>query len=185
MSDHGFNTFRRGFNLNTWLVRERLSPARRRPWKQEESAYFDNTDWSKTRAYGMGLNGLYVNERGREGQGSVASGADKDNLVREIVRKLEALTDPATGERAVLRAFVARDDLPRPDTWSRPRTSSSGSTGATASPGKSPLGGFPREIFEDNTQKWSGDHMSAPEVLPGIVLRQPEDSRPRPRPFTT
>jgi bisphosphoglycerate-independent phosphoglycerate mutase (AlkP superfamily) len=24
--------------------------------------------------------------------------------------------------------------------------------------------------LEDNTQRWSGDHMSSPEVLPGILL---------------
>ncbi len=168
LSDHGFNTFRRGFNLNTWLVREGYHRLKR-PWKQEESAYFDNTDWSKTRAYGMGLNSLYINERGREGQGSVAPGADKDNLVREIVRKLESLTDPATGERAVLRAFVARETYRGRNLESAPDIVLGFNRGYRIS-WQSPLGGFPREIFEDNTQKWSGDHMSAPEVLPGIAF---------------
>jgi predicted AlkP superfamily phosphohydrolase/phosphomutase len=168
LSDHGFNTFRRGFNLNTWLVREGYHRLKR-PWKQEESAYFDNTDWSKTRAYGMGLNSLYINERGREGQGSVAPGADKDNLVREIARKLESLTDPATGERAVLRAFVAREAYRGRNLESAPDIVLGFNRGYRIS-WQSPLGGFPREIFEDNTQKWSGDHMSAPEVLPGIAF---------------
>jgi len=168
LSDHGFNTFRRGFNLNTWLVREGFHRLKR-PWKQEESAYFDNTDWSKTRAYGMGLNGLYINERGREGQGAVASGADKDNLVREIARKLESLTDPVTGERAVLRAFVARETYRGRNLESAPDIVLGFNRGYRIS-WQSPLGGFPREIFEDNTQKWSGDHMSAPEVLPGIAF---------------
>ena len=168
LSDHGFNTFRRGFNLNTWLVREGYHRLQR-PWKQEESAYFDNTDWSKTRAYGMGLNSLYINERGREGQGSVAPGADKDNLVREIARKLESLTDPVTGERAVLRAFVARETYRGRNLESAPDIVLGFNRGYRIS-WQSPLGGFPREIFEDNTQKWSGDHMSAPEVLPGIAF---------------
>ena len=168
LSDHGFNTFRRGFNLNTWLVREGYHRLKR-PWKQEESAYFDNTDWSKTRAYGMGLNSLYINERGREGQGSVAPGADKDNLVREIARKLESLTDPVTGERAVLRAFVARETYLGRNLESAPDIVLGFNRGYRIS-WQSPLGGFPREIFEDNTQKWSGDHMSAPEVLPGIAF---------------
>ncbi len=35
---------------------------------------------------------------------------------------------------------------------------------------QSPLGGFPKEVLEDNAQKWSGDHMSAPDVLPGIAF---------------
>jgi predicted AlkP superfamily phosphohydrolase/phosphomutase len=168
MSDHGFNSFRRGFNLNTWLVREGYHRLQR-PWKQEESAYFDNTDWSKTRAYGMGLNSLYINERGREGQGAVAPGPDKDNLVHEIARKLEALTDPVTGERVVPRAFVAKETYRGRNLESAPDIVLGFGRGYRIS-WQSPLGGFPREIVEDNTQRWSGDHMSAPDILPGIAF---------------
>ncbi|MCU0243151.1 MAG: alkaline phosphatase family protein [Acidobacteria bacterium] len=168
MSDHGFNTFRRGFNLNTWLVREGFHRLKR-PWKQEESAYFDNTDWSKTRAYGMGLNGLYINERGREGQGAVEPGADKDNLVREIVRRLEALRDPVTGDPVVRKAFVAKEAYRGRDLESAPDIVLGFAPGYRIS-WQSPLGGFPREVLEDNTQRWSGDHMSAPDVLPGIAF---------------
>ncbi len=168
MSDHGFNSFRRGFNLNTWLLREGYHRLQR-PWKQEESAYFDNTDWSKTRAYGMGLNSLYINERGREGQGVVASGPDKDNLVHEIARKLEALTDPLTGERVVQRAFVARETYRGRNLENAPDIVLGFGRGYRIS-WQSPLGGFPREIVEDNTQRWSGDHMSAPDILPGIAF---------------
>lgn len=168
MSDHGFNTFRRGFNLNTWLVREGFHRLKR-PWKQEESAYFDNTDWSKTRAYGMGLNGLYINERGREGQGAVEPGADKDNLVREIVRRLEALRDPVTGEPVVRKAFVAKEAYRGRNLEQAPDIVLGFAPGYRIS-WQSPLGGFPREVLEDNTQRWSGDHMSAPDVLPGIAF---------------
>jgi len=168
MSDHGFNTFRRGFNLNTWLLQQGYHRLKK-PWKQEESAYFDNTDWSKSRAYGVGLNGLYINERGREGEGTVAPGPDKDNLVREIAQKLEALTDPKTGERAVLKAFVAKDTYHGSNLAMAPDIVLGFNRGYRIS-WQSPLGGFPREVLEDNTQKWSGDHMSAPEVLPGIVF---------------
>jgi predicted AlkP superfamily phosphohydrolase/phosphomutase len=172
MSDHGFNAFRRGFNLNTWLVQagyHRLA----RPWKQETSQFFDNTDWSRTRAYGIGLNGLYINEKGREGAGLVAPGPDKDNLVREIVQKLEALTDPKTGERAVLKAFVAKDVYHGPNVGRAPDIVLGFNRGYRIS-WQSPMGGFPREVFEDNTQKWSGDHMTAPDLLPGIVIANRE-----------
>jgi predicted AlkP superfamily phosphohydrolase/phosphomutase len=168
MSDHGFNSFRRGFNLNTWLMQTGYHRLKK-PWKQEESSLFDNTDWSKTRAYGAGLNGLYINETGREGEGVVAAGPDKDNLVRELVQKLEALTDPKTGERALLKAYVARDVYHGPNLAMAPDIVLGFNRGYRIS-WQSPLGGFPKEVFEDNTQKWSGDHMSSPEVLPGIVL---------------
>jgi predicted AlkP superfamily phosphohydrolase/phosphomutase len=168
MSDHGFNSFRRGFNLNTWLLRQGYHRLMK-PGRQEDSAFFDNTDWSKTRAYGVGLNSLYINEKGRESQGLVPSGPDKDNLVREIARKLEAVTDPMTGERAILKAFVSREAYSGANLDLAPDIVLGFARGYRIS-WQSPLGGFPRDIFEDNSQKWSGDHMSAPDVLPGIAF---------------
>jgi predicted AlkP superfamily phosphohydrolase/phosphomutase len=168
MSDHGFNTFRRGFNLNTWLVQNGYHRLQK-PWKQEESALFDNTDWSKSRAYGIGLNSLYINETGRERDGIVAPGPDKDNLVHEIARKLEALTDPKTGERPILRAFVSKETYHGANVDKAPDIILGFNRGYRIS-WQSPLGGFPKDILEDNTQKWSGDHMSAPDVLPGIAF---------------
>ncbi|HOW85323.1 MAG TPA: alkaline phosphatase family protein [Candidatus Aminicenantes bacterium] len=168
LSDHGFNSFRRGLNLNTWLLREGYHRLKR-PWKQEESSLFDNTDWSKTRAYGVGLNSLYINERGREAEGLVAPGADKDNLVREIAAKLEALVDPRTGEHPVLKAFVSREAYRGRHLKNAPDIVLGFNQGYRIS-WQSPLGGFPREILEDNTQKWSGDHMAAPQVLPGVAF---------------
>jgi len=168
MSDHGFNTFRRGFNLNTWLLQNGYHRLQR-PWKQEESALFENTDWSRSQAYGLGLNGLYINEAGREGQGIVSPGPDKDNLVHEIASKLEGLTDPKTGEQVILRAFVAKDTYWGPHLDMAPDIVLGFNRGYRIS-WQSPLGGFPRDVLEDNTQRWSGDHMSAPDVLPGILL---------------
>jgi predicted AlkP superfamily phosphohydrolase/phosphomutase len=169
MSDHGFNAFRRGFNLNTWLLQQGYHRLKR-PWKQEESAYFDNTDWAKTRAYGMGLNSLFINQKAREGEGVVAAGPDKDNLVREIAAKLEALTDPMTGEHPVLKAFVAKDAYRGTQSMGHAPDIVLGFNRNYRISWQSPLGGFPREILENNTQKWSGDHMSAPDVLPGIAF---------------
>jgi len=172
MSDHGFNPFRRGFNLNTWLKESgyhKLIDDRR----QTETSLFENTDWSRSRVYGIGLNGLYVNERGREKQGIVAAGAEKDNLVREIVRKLEEIIDPATGERAILKAYVAKDVYQGPYVDQAPDIVLGFNRGIRIS-WQSPLGSFPKEIFENNTQKWSGDHMSAAEVIPGILLANRE-----------
>jgi len=168
MSDHGFNPFRRGFNVNTWLLENGYHSLidRRR---QTETSLFENSDWSRSRAYNIGLNGLYINQRGREKQGIVAVGAEADNLVREIARKLEETVDPATGERAVLKAYVAKDVYRGPYVDQAPDIILGFNRGMRIS-WQSPLGSFPREVFENNTQKWSGDHMSAAEVIPGILL---------------
>jgi predicted AlkP superfamily phosphohydrolase/phosphomutase len=168
MSDHGFNPFRRGFNLNTWLCQNgyhRLI----KPWKQEETLLFDNTDWSKSAAFGVGLNGLYINQKGREREGIVAPGPDKENLVREIVRKLESLTDPKTGEQAILHAYVAKDVYHGAYVDKAPDIVLGFNRGYRIS-WQSPLGGFPKAVFEDNAKKWSGDHMTSPDVIPGIVV---------------
>lgn len=167
MSDHGFNSFRRAFNVNTWLFRNGYH-ALKDPRRMTESTLFDNTDWGRTKAYPVGLNGLCVNERGREGEGIVAAGAEKENLVREIARRLEEAVDPATGEKAVLRAFVASEVYHGPYVSSAPDLIIGYNRGYRSA-GSSPLGGFSRDIIEDNRQKWSGDHMSAPDVIPGIV----------------
>lgn len=168
MSDHGFNPFHRGFNLNTWLMESgyhALVDGRR----QTETTLFENTDWSRSRAYGIGLNGLYINQRGREERGIVAPGPDKDNLVREIARKLEEVVDPLTGARAVHKAYIAKDVYRGPYLESAPDIVLGFGRGMRIS-WQSPLGSFPREVFENNVQKWSGDHMSAAEVVPGILL---------------
>jgi predicted AlkP superfamily phosphohydrolase/phosphomutase len=168
MSDHGFNPFRRGFNLNTWLLQNgylRLA----KPWKQETTSFFDDMDWAKTMAYGVGLNGLYINEKGRESEGTVAPGPEKENLIREIARKLEALTDPKTGEKAILYAYVANDVYHGPYVDLAPDIVLGFNRGYRIS-WQSPLGGFPKDVFVDNDKKWSGDHMTSPDVIPGIVL---------------
>ncbi len=168
MSDHGFNSFRRGFNLNTWL-KESGYHALVNESRQAASSLFDNTDWSKSRAYGIGLNGLYINQRGREGRGIVAPGPEKDNLVAEIARRLESVTDPLTGEKVVLKAYVAGEIYHGPYVDQAPDIVLGFNRNYRISWG-SPLGGFPKAILENNTQKWSGDHMSAAEVIPGIVM---------------
>ena len=168
MSDHGFNPFRRGFNLNSWL-RDNGYHALIDPRKQEESSLFENSDWSRSRAYGIGLNGLYINQRGREREGIVAAGAEKDNLIREIARKLEELRDPRTGDRVVLKAYIAREVYQGPYVDQAPDIILGFDRNYRIS-WKSPLGGFPKEILEDNAQKWSGDHMCSPDVLPGILV---------------
>lgn len=168
MSDHGFNPFYRGFNLNTWL-RENGYHRFANEYKQEDLEIgFAGTDWSRTKAYGLGLNGLYINQKGREAEGTVAPGAEKENLIREIARKLEAFVDPKTEEKVVLRAYVARDVYTGAYVEEAPDIVLGFNRGYRIS-WRSPLGRVPKDVLEDNTIKWSGDHMGAAEILPGIL----------------
>ena len=168
MSDHGFSPFRRSFNLNTWLLENGYHSLKNR-WKQTQESLFLNTDWSRTRAYGLGLNGLYINQKGREGEGTVEPGAEKEALVREIAQKLENFKDPKNGERPVLRAYVAKDVFSGPYVEQAPDIIVGYNYGYRISSSSS-LGGMPKEIIEDNRAKWSGDHCMAPETIPGILF---------------
>ena len=81
MSDHGFSNFKRQFNLNTWLRDNGyLAPP--------DCASIFDAQWSKSRAFGLGINSLYVNLRGREQYGMVDPGHEKEELLDELIAKL-------------------------------------------------------------------------------------------------
>jgi len=168
MSDHGFMPFRRSFNLNTWLLQNgymRLID----PTIQESPEFFLNTDWSGTRAYALGLNGLYVNVKGREGRGIVEPQAEKQSLIEELARKLEDVVDPLTGDRVITRAYIAQQFYHGPMVDQAPDIIVGYNRGYRAS-WATPLGRAPRDIFENNESKWGADHCMDPEFLPGILL---------------
>lgn len=169
MSDHGFNPFRRSFNLNTWLKQAGFHRFRNEFKREDLELAFASTDWSRSKAYGLGLNALYVNQRGREAEGIVAPGAETENLIDELCRKLEEYKDPKTGDRVVLKAYKTKDIYQGPSAADAPDIILGYNRGCRISFG-SPLGRIPREVMEDNTAKWSGDHMGAAETLPGILL---------------
>ena len=68
-SDHGFASFAREFHLNTWLRDRGYLTIKDRARKKEETDITD-VDWSRTVAYGIGFNGLYLNLKGRENTGT-------------------------------------------------------------------------------------------------------------------
>ncbi len=168
MSDHGFTPFHRSFNVNTWLKDNgyiRLI----NPWRQGEEEAFMNTDWSRTKAYSYGLNSLFINQRGREGEGIVNPGPEKEALVREIASKLEQVTDPKTGERVVTKAYVTQDCYQGPQLEQAPDIVVGYNRGYRTA-WSAPLGRITKEVFEDNMDRWSGDHCMDPAVCPGILF---------------
>jgi predicted AlkP superfamily phosphohydrolase/phosphomutase len=167
VSDHGFCHFRRQFNLNTWLRDEGyIGPsncdslfASRRGW---------DVDWNRTRAYGLGLNGLYLNLRGRERYGIVEE-SERDALLEEIRTKLLAVRDPENGELAIANVYRAGQVYSGDFVGRAPDLIIGYARGyryawATA------LGSMSREVFSDNDMAWSADHCMAAEQLPGVVF---------------
>ena len=168
MSDHGFASWRRSFHLNGWL-RDHGYLAVRDPGLQDDPGLFQNVDWSRTRAYGFGLNGLYVNLRDREQDGIVA-GQDRAALVEEIRTALLGTIDPKTGRSAVTKAYPREQIYADAGHFDLAPDLVLGYADGTRVSNASALGGVPAGVLDDNTSEWSGDHCMDPDSVPGILL---------------
>jgi predicted AlkP superfamily phosphohydrolase/phosphomutase len=168
MSDHGFASWRRIFHLNTWL-REEGYLAVRDPHLRHDPGLFANVDWSRTRAYGLGINGLYINLAGRERQGIVPE-EERRALMREIADKLLAVVDPATGEPAITKMYLREEDFEDGGYLEIGPDLVVGYAKGTRNSSESSLGGLTREVFEDNLDDWPGDHLMDHEAVPGVLL---------------
>lgn len=168
MSDHGFTSFRRSFQLNTWL-KENGYLSLINPWRQGETEFHLNTDWSRTKAYALGLNSLFVNQIGREREGIVPPGPEKENLVEEIARKLEEVKDPETGEKVIYKAYITKKYYKGAFVEEAPDIIVGYNKGYRSS-WQTALGKIPKNLLDDNKGKWSGDHCMAPDLIPGIIF---------------
>jgi predicted AlkP superfamily phosphohydrolase/phosphomutase len=178
LSDHGFTSWKRSFHLNTWL-KEQGYLTLANPARQDDPGFFGNVDWTRTRAYGIGVNGLYINLQGREGQGVVAP-ADRDRLMGEISAKLLQTIDPKSGERAITKVYRREDVYSDAGYFDRAPDLVVGYAKGTRGSDQSALGGIPPEVIVDNTDAWSGDHCMDHEAVPGVLLSNRPLRKPAP-----
>ncbi len=166
LSDHGFSSFRRGVNLNTWLRDEGY--LKLKEGADGASEWLRDVDWSQTKAYALGLTGMFLNLKGREGEGIVEPGEARA-LKAEIISKLNGLRDEEKGEVAIQEVFDTSRLYSGPYMHNAPdliigynagyRSSWDCATGVVAGP-----------VFEDNTKAWSGDHCVDPRLVPGVFF---------------
>jgi predicted AlkP superfamily phosphohydrolase/phosphomutase len=168
MSDHGFTSWRRSFHLNSWL-RDNGYLAVRNPYLREDPGNFGNVDWTKTRAYALGLNGLYINVKGREGSGIVAP-ADRTALARELAARLLTVVDPWTNQPAITKVFQREEAYQLRGTEDIAPDLIVGYAKGMRGSDESALGGLPREVMVDNTDEWNGDHCMDPDAVPGVLF---------------
>ena len=172
LSDHGFHSFRKAFSVNTWLIRngylavkDQADPAT--AFTNEK--YLQGYDWSKTKMYGLGLGSLFLNLKGREGQGTVAP-EEAPALLAEIRDKLLALTDPETGEK-ILHAVYLKSDVYRGESESDAPDIQLGYEDGYQTDKASAAGGAPAQLFSPNDDKWSGEHAASDVACtPGIFF---------------
>ncbi len=187
MSDHGFAPYRRKFSLETWLLENGYLVLKKDLAKEladsdpkhAEVNIKYAVDWSKTRAYGMGFQGLYLNLAGREQNdpstpedesGIVKPGAEADALLAEISAKLMALVDPKTNEHVVLRCDFAKK------IYSGARVAEApdilvGYNSGYGNSDEASTGRITNQVLEDNLGgTFNGSHLMAPEVVEGLLM---------------
>jgi len=168
LSDHGFAPFYRSFNLNTWLLNNGYIKLKG-DVGPDSSEPLANVDWTQTRAYGLGLNGLYLNLRGREPNGIVTPGAEEDALTKKIKADLLDVRDTKSGLPVITRIDVASEVYQGRYARSGPDMIVGYNRGYRAG-WKTILGAFPPDVLEDNTNPWSGDHCMDYTLVPGVLL---------------
>lgn len=166
MSDHGFQPYTREVHLNSWL--------RDHGWlalkdgKTTGQIAVGDVDWSKTRAYGIGFNAVYLNLQGREAEGIVEP-AQADAVMAELKAQLLAVTDPKDGRKVVRSVSRSKDIYAETRRAEAPDLVVGYDAGYGASD-QSTLGEVVEGWIEDNTSRWSGNHLMDPEVVPGVLL---------------
>jgi predicted AlkP superfamily phosphohydrolase/phosphomutase len=164
VSDHGFHSWRKAVNLNTWLVQNGYMSLKGQQGADKKlsdlfggGTFWENVDWSRTRAYAMGIGQIYFNLRGRESQGIVSPGAEATALADELSRKLLTMTDPDEAT-PIIRAVYKRDDI-----YAGPYLANAAELQVGMHEGyrvswQTTLGGSPPGIVYKNDRKWSADH---------------------------
>jgi len=166
VSDHGFHSFRKAVNLNTWLVQEGFMVLKGQQDNQRKlddlfgaGTFWEGVDWSRTRAYAMGLGQVYFNMRGREGQGIVSPGQEAMALADAITARMATMLDPETGERVVQHVYK-RDDVYSGQYLENASDLQIGFADGYRVSWQTSLGGAPAGIVYPNMKKWSADHGS-------------------------
>jgi predicted AlkP superfamily phosphohydrolase/phosphomutase len=168
ISDHGFTNFRRCVNLNSWL-RDNGYLFLKDENTHTSGDYLEGVDWSRTKAFALGLTGLFVNRKGREKSGIVDEGTAYRKLVQELAEKLGVLVDPQTGEGCVRRVAVSQQFFRGPYRFDAPDLLI-GWEGGYRHSWECATGQVTEQVFTDNDRSWSGDHCVDPSIVPGVLL---------------
>lgn len=170
MSDHGFHSYRTGFNVNTWLIRNGYLSVTGHD--DPATAYNDKDflrgyNWNGSKAYSVGLGSIFLNIKGREGKGTVAP-EDAQALIAELREKLLDVTDPASGTK-IFSAISTRDDYKGESQADAPDLQLGYNEGFQSSKSTA-KGAAPMGLFEENDDKWSGEHAASDPLFTAGIL---------------
>jgi predicted AlkP superfamily phosphohydrolase/phosphomutase len=166
ISDHGFRSFRRCFNINAWLKENGYLFLKE---GMQGGDFFQNVDWSRTKAYGLGLGGLFINLKGREKNGIVTPGSEYQNLKSELKSRLETIRDMPINHPVFNRIYGISEIGKGPYSRNGPDLIFGFNPGYRVA-WDSVTGGTEGSILSDNIKKWSGDHGIDPLLVPGVFF---------------
>jgi hypothetical protein len=175
LSDHGFKTFQRGVNLNSWfrqngyLYLKSDPPGASAPPLSPGSRFEPGEiDWSRTYAYANGLAGFYLNIEGRERDGIIPQ-ADVPRFKEEIMTKLRGLNDEERGQKAINELYDSQQAYTGPYRENAPDIIVGYAVGYRAD-WDAAVGRITDQVLSDNHRAWSGDHCIDPQLVPGILF---------------
>lgn len=135
-------------------------------------------DWARTKAYRARMlapvEGIEINLKGRQPEGTVSPGAEYEALRDEILRQLTELREPATGEKLVVAAFRREEIYCGPFVEEAPDIVFQLKAGYEGGPGVTPpiLRPIPRSFLKMR----SGNHtMDGIFIANGPSVRHGED----------
>jgi predicted AlkP superfamily phosphohydrolase/phosphomutase len=163
MSDHGFTTYQHKIHLNRWLMENGYLTLK----DGKTEGDLSNVDWSRTHAYAVGLNSIYLNIVGREGQG-IVSANEIEPLLAEIQQKLTHWQNLA-GEGMIHRARLKHEIYNGAYTRLGPDLIVGYAAGYRAS-SETGLGKVSSTLIEPNLDHWGADHCVDADVVPGVIF---------------
>ena len=190
MSDHGFAPMHRVMNINDWLVQEGYLVLKQAGTTGSISAGHDEhgeidwdnciVDWSQSRAYAIGFNGVILNRVGREPQGIVVD-SEADALIAEIQAKLIDLRDD-DGSQVLTAVLPASEVFSGAHLSTAPDVQLGFNVGFGASDPSAEGKVTGEGIIVDNDSRWSGSHLMDPELVKGTFATRVKHQLSTPEP---
>lgn len=163
VSDHGFGEFSHKVHLNRWMLNRGYLEAE----GGIESGGLNQVEWGKSQAYAIGLNSIYLNVVGREGQGIVKP-EEKEAVASALKGELMRWRGP--DERQVVQKVMTQEEA-----FSGPYTEYGPDLVVGYNPGyrasaQTGLGDWEKEEIEANQDHWGADHCFIAESVPGVIF---------------
>jgi len=163
VSDHGFTDFDYKVHLNRWLIDNGYLFSR----ETQDSGVLTEIDWTRSRVYAIGLNSLYLNLAGREGQGIVT--------VDQIEALLNQLRSDLLAWRAPDGKTIVQNVYFRSEVFSGSLIEYGPDLLVGFSPGyrasqQTGVGAWEKTAIEPNRDHWGADHCIDAKSVPGVLF---------------